>query len=60
MAVTIDKDKCIGCGVCVSMLDTVFSMDDDQGIATVASPDGASEDDIREVAEACPVEAITL
>jgi len=60
MALDINTEKCIGCGVCSSMLETVFTMDDDQGIAIVSDPNGASKEEIQEVVEACPVEAITL
>ena len=60
MALNIDENKCIGCGVCSSMLDSVFEMNDDKGIATVKDANGAGAAEIQEAIEACPVEAISL
>ncbi len=60
MALIIDENKCIGCGVCASMVDTVFEMNDEEGFATVKDPKGASNEEIQEAIEACPVEAISI
>ncbi|MDD5456582.1 MAG: ferredoxin [Candidatus Margulisbacteria bacterium] len=60
MALRIDEEKCIGCGVCCSMLETVFEMNDDKGIAIVKDPNGASKEQIQEAIDACPVEAISI
>jgi len=57
----VDKDKCIGCGLCTDLCPEVFSMDDD-GTATAIDepiPEDA-EDAAKEAAEQCPVEAITI
>lgn len=59
MALQIDEETCIGCGVCASMLETVFEMDDDAGIAKVLDPNGATEEEIQEAIDACPVESIS-
>ena len=40
------------------MIETVFGMDEDEGIATVINASGASQSEIQEAIEACPVEAI--
>ncbi len=53
----IDVDLCTGCELCVETCPDVFEMDDD--LATVANPEGASEDEIQEAIDSCPVEAIT-
>ena len=55
--VKVDAEKCIGCGMCVSMCPDVFEMGDD-GKAKVVSQKDSSE--VKETAESCPVEAITL
>ena len=60
MALQIYENKCIGCGVCSSMLDDVFEMDDNKGVAIVKNAGGASDSEIEEAIEACPVEAISL
>lgn len=53
----IDVDLCTGCELCVETCPDVFEMDDD--LATVANPEGASEDEIQEAIDSCPVEAIS-
>jgi len=60
MALAINEELCIGCGVCASMLEQVYEMDDDKGIAVVKSYEGVSDDEINESIDACPVEAISL
>jgi ferredoxin len=52
----IDVDLCTGCELCVETCPDVFEMDDD--LATIANPEGASEDEIQEAIDSCPVEAI--
>ena len=52
----IDADLCTGCELCVETCSDVFTMDDD--LAKVANPTGASEDEIQEAIDNCPVEAI--
>jgi ferredoxin len=58
VALSIEQDTCIGCGVCASMLETVFEMNDDEGIAVVKDAGSASEDEIQEAIDACPVGCI--
>ncbi|MCD6130007.1 MAG: ferredoxin [Deltaproteobacteria bacterium] len=58
MKVTIDEDACIGCEACSDELPEVFEMVDDK--AKVKDPNAAPVDKIKEVAEACPTEAITV
>ena len=60
MSLKVDSDSCIGCGVCASMLDDVFEMNDDEGVAVIKSASAGSEDEIQEAVDACPVGAISL
>lgn len=54
--VWVDEETCIGCEVCADSLPDVFEMND--GKATVKNPEGASIDEIKEIAESCPTESI--
>jgi ferredoxin len=61
MKVTIDKELCIDCGVCESLVPEVFSVND-EGFTVVIMEDVPEElqDDVREAAEECPTEAIII
>jgi ferredoxin len=52
----VDADLCTGCELCVETCPDVFEMEDD--VAVVANADGASEEEIQEAIDNCPVEAI--
>lgn len=61
MKASIDRDGCIGCGLCVDTCPEVFRMADD-GLAEVYTspvPSGA-EDSATEAADGCPVSVITV
>ena len=55
--VTIDKSKCIGCGTCASLCEQCFEIKD--GLADYIGSD-CPDCELEEVAESCPVEAITV
>ncbi len=61
MKAHVDKETCIGCGLCPSICSEVFEMDDD-GKAVAINPDvpDGCADDAEEAASSCPVEAITV
>lgn len=59
MKLRVNKDKCIGCGQCVSLCEEVFDFDDDNLAVVKASP--VPEDKETEAStakEACPTSAI--
>ncbi len=59
MNLKVDKDKCIGCGQCVSITSNVFDFDDD-GLAKVIESPVKEEDveDANTAMESCPTSAI--
>lgn len=61
MKAYVDKDTCIGCGLCPSICEAVFEMDDD-GKAVAKNPDVPSEneDEAKDAEASCPVSAISV
>jgi ferredoxin len=55
--VEVDRDQCIGSGDCVDTAPAVFELDEED-IARVIDPDGASRDEVLDAAMNCPVSAI--
>lgn len=55
MAIKIDAEKCIGCGLCSSMCEQVFEMGDDMKAHVKAQKKIPC---VKEAIESCPVEAI--
>jgi ferredoxin len=53
--VTVDRDACIGCGLCASMCEDVFEMDDDFKAIVKSQKDSSC---VKETIESCPVDAI--
>ena len=60
MKAKIDRDGCIGCGMCTEICPEVFEMADD-GLARVAKePSESSIGKAKEAAESCPVQVIEV
>jgi ferredoxin len=61
MKATVDKDLCMGCGVCVDVCPEVFEMGDDGKAQTkVDSVPTEAKNSCRDAADQCPVSAITI
>ncbi len=56
--VIVDKDACVGCGLCVNNCPDCFEMND-EGIAVVKASQ-CSGCNLEEIAEQCPVNAISV
>ncbi len=54
----VDQDTCIGCELCAGIAPEVFRMNEDN-LAEVYDPEGASEDMIQEAIDNCPVNCIS-
>jgi ferredoxin len=63
MKVSIDKNKCIGCGACVSIEPRVFGINPEDGKSEAneeACTQFNCENACREAAKICPTEAIAV
>ena len=61
MKIEVNKDICIGCGLCTNIAQNVFSMND-EGRAQEIDGEIAEKDQslVEEAANSCPVSAIIL
>ncbi|HOJ92450.1 MAG TPA: ferredoxin [Dictyoglomaceae bacterium] len=56
----IDRELCIGCGVCSSLCPDVFEMDDEGKAVVIEGSDCDSAGCCQDAADSCPVGAIVL
>ncbi len=59
MNISINNDLCIGCGACESLCPNVFKVEEDEK-SHVLMENGVDESIIREIADNCPTQAMTL
>jgi ferredoxin len=55
--VKVDKEKCLGCGLCVSVAEKAFKLGD-EGKAEVLAVSEEDEAKVQEAIDSCPVGAI--
>ena len=61
MKATVDKDFCLGCGICEGIVPEVFSMANEPYAEVLLDPIPEEfQDAVREAAEECPEEAIII
>ena len=59
--VEVDRDRCVGSGVCESLAPAVFELDDD-GVLVIHSsePDEGQLDAVHDAVQSCPTRALSL
>lgn len=63
MKATVNKNICIGCGVCTSIASSIFALNYDDGLAENILGEeipNEFEESVNEASEACPVSAIEI
>lgn len=55
--VSVDEEKCIGCGMCVSVCPEVFKLENGKS-HVIKSKKNPAPNCVKEAAESCPVGAI--
>lgn len=60
MKAKVDKELCIGCGLCTEICPSVFFMDDSGKAVAKPMVSTEKETECREAATQCPVEAIKI
>ena len=59
MRACIDKDLCIGCGLCEGIEPSVFQMNNENQAEVIADTTLQTEDTVTEAIDSCPVGAIS-
>ncbi|MET9801647.1 ferredoxin [Streptomyces sp. NPDC006368] len=62
MDVRVDRDRCLGAGMCALSAPRVFDQDEDEGLVTLlnARPPQEQHAAVRVAAGVCPAAAITV
>ena len=60
MKAIVDKETCIGCGLCESTCPEVFLMEENVAVVKADPVPPEAEASCREAADGCPVQAIAI
>ena len=60
MKVSINKEDCVGCGLCVDDCPDIFEMSEDVAVVKVEEVSENLVNAVKETAESCPVDAIII
>ncbi len=60
MKAIVDPELCVACEACVDICPDVFEMGDETAVVKVDPVPAEHADAVREAAEACPTEAISV
>lgn len=60
MKIELDKDLCVGCGLCEENLPEIFKTGEYTAELKISEVDESFSDKLRETVEDCPVNAITI
>lgn len=59
MKAFVNKELCIGCGLCCATCADVFRMDDDDKSVAYGETNEENADDVQSAIDSCPVSAIS-
>ena len=57
--VRVDKQKCLGCGLCINLCPEVFELEDGKSKVKENVDLEKNKDSIKEAIDSCPVQAIS-
>lgn len=60
MKAIVNKDLCLGCGLCPELCPEVFEMQGDKAVVRLDTIPEGEEDRCRDAAQQCPAEAIKV
>lgn len=58
MKVSVDKEGCISCGICVNTCPEVFQFDENDKSEVISEPTSSNENEVQTAADSCPVSVI--